>query len=159
MRRILKTYNCKDGRVRARVADDNNNSFVLSYPRILMEEKLGRPLEPYEDVHHIDGNPLNNDLSNLAVIAHGEHQRIHRKYRDTIATCAMCGKEFEWPAQSQRDFYSNLRRRTQAGPFCSKRCVGLYGKQEQIRRNSNAECALNGEASPNGDTVPITDNP
>ena len=30
-----------------------------------MEEKLGRKLLPNEQVHHIDENPLNNNLDNL----------------------------------------------------------------------------------------------
>ena len=31
----------------------------------------------------------------------------------------------------------------------------LYGKQEQVRSDSNAECGLNGELFPNENTVPI----
>lgn len=149
---VMNTYICKDNRVRVRVVDDNGDSHVLSYPRILMEEKLGRPLKPYEDVHHIDGNPLNNSLHNLEIVCHGEHQRNHsRKYYDKIMVCPICNKEFMWTAVQQRRFYSNLSRKEPKNksrctvPFCSKRCIGLYGKQEQIRRNSNAECVLNGE--------------
>lgn len=44
-------YNCKDNRTRAIIKNDNGSTRTVSYPRILMEEKLGRPLEPYEDVH------------------------------------------------------------------------------------------------------------
>jgi hypothetical protein len=29
------------------------------------------------DVHHRDGNPANNDLSNLSVVSRGEHARLH----------------------------------------------------------------------------------
>lgn len=36
--------------------------------RHVMEEKLGRPLEPNERVYHIDGDHLNNDPDNLIVI-------------------------------------------------------------------------------------------
>lgn len=38
----------KDGRVRLVIVDDNGKHTSKSYPRILMGEKLGRPLEPYE---------------------------------------------------------------------------------------------------------------
>lgn len=33
--------------------------------RLVMERALGRPLAPNENVHHLDGDKLNNDLSNL----------------------------------------------------------------------------------------------
>jgi len=42
--------------------------------RLVMEEKLGRLLGRKEVCHHIDGNPLNNHESNLAVYENnGEH--------------------------------------------------------------------------------------
>ncbi len=44
--------------------------------RWLVEQHLGRRLEPHEDVHHVDGNKQNNDLSNLEVVSHAEHTRI-----------------------------------------------------------------------------------
>lgn len=47
--------------------------------RSVMEEKLGRRLNPDEIVHHKDGNKLNNDISNLEVMDRGEHSRLHRK--------------------------------------------------------------------------------
>lgn len=36
--------------------------------RHLMEERIGRPLEPNERVYHIDGNHLNNERFNLILI-------------------------------------------------------------------------------------------
>ena len=133
-------YECKDGRMRAY---DPQTQKVVSYPRILMEEKLGRPLDPLEQVHHKDGNPLNNELSNLEVRVRGEHQREHTaKYQDKMETCQFCGKTFLWLAKSQKNFYSNQRRgRTKhEHPFCSKRCIGLYGQQEQALRKKRTEC-------------------
>ena len=40
-------YNCKDNRTRAIIKNDDGSTRTVSYPRILMEEKLGRPLEPF----------------------------------------------------------------------------------------------------------------
>ena len=161
MYEIKKVYKGKDGRLRARIISDNGTSKVMSYPKILMEEKLGRPLEPYEEVHHIDGDFTNNDISNLELVKHGEHQRHHsQKYYDKIVTCPICGKKFLWTAKKQCIFYSNNSRKKPRNfnpskqPFCSSHCSGLYGKREQDRRNSIAECELNGEPFPNGNTVP-----
>ena len=68
-----KRYNIyvnKDGRYRCY---DKVTKKVVSYPRILMAEKLGRPLEPYEDVHHIDGNCTNNKEENLQLLCPNCH--------------------------------------------------------------------------------------
>jgi len=45
--------------------------------RLKMEEHLGRRLEPYEIVHHKDGNRLNNEISNLEIMTFPEHTRHH----------------------------------------------------------------------------------
>jgi hypothetical protein len=51
-----------------------NGKWVREH-RWLMEQHLGRQLETWEQVHHIDGNHLNNDLSNLEVLSNADHQR------------------------------------------------------------------------------------
>lgn len=54
--------------------------------RVVMERSIGRALEPWEIVHHKDGNPANNDLSNLEIQEFGAHTSAHhgggRKSRD-----------------------------------------------------------------------------
>ena len=45
--------------------------------RLVVEEDLGRKLESHEDVHHIDGNKLNNTIDNLKVLSKREHTIIH----------------------------------------------------------------------------------
>lgn len=49
--------------------------------RWLMERHLGRKLQKSEDVHHKDGNKLNNDISNLEVIGRVEHSYLHNRER------------------------------------------------------------------------------
>ncbi len=44
---------------------------------VVMEERIGRHLRKDEVVHHIDGNKLNNVLSNLALMTRSEHARLH----------------------------------------------------------------------------------
>lgn len=45
--------------------------------RYLVEQSLGRKLRNDEDVHHKDGNKLNNSLDNLEVLSKKEHTRLH----------------------------------------------------------------------------------
>lgn len=46
--------------------------------RVVAEEKLGRPLEPGEVVHHKDGNKRNNDPDNLEIFpSQSEHAKEH----------------------------------------------------------------------------------
>lgn len=45
--------------------------------RLIVEEHLGRALTSDEVVHHIDHNPLNNDISNLKVMTRAEHLVHH----------------------------------------------------------------------------------
>ena len=115
-------YQCKDGRMRAY---NKTTHAVTSYPRLLMEMILGRPLNNDEDVHHIDENPLNNRIENLEVINHKKHDAIHggknRKYFPINKICPVCGKEFTWTEKRQSTYYS---KKLSHGPYCSKRCAG-----------------------------------
>ena len=103
-----------------------------------MEQKLGRNLLSNEQVHHKDGNPLNNDIDNLEIKLLGEHQREHsqQKYFDKLAVCEWCGKSFLWTSKQQKSFYSNQNRRDRANkkhnnPFCSKKCIGDFVRYKQ----------------------------
>ncbi len=49
--------------------------------RIVMEDYLGRKLKANEYVHHIDGDKLNNNISNLQVMTPSEHSKLHAKLR------------------------------------------------------------------------------
>ena len=126
-------YTCKDGRVRIYIQDERR---VMSYPKYLIERELGRVLAPNEEVHHKDENPLNNDLSNLELRLHGEHQAKHStKYYDRTAVCGWCGREFLWSAKQQRKFHGNRRYdgRESDMPFCSKSCSGSLWPTSSIR--------------------------
>jgi hypothetical protein len=45
--------------------------------RKIMEDHVGRKLNPNEDVHHVDGNKLNNSIKNLLLLGKSEHTKIH----------------------------------------------------------------------------------
>src|SRR5262249_20558916 len=53
--------------------------------RYLMEQHLGRRLEPWEHVHHINGDPRDNRLENLVVLSNADHQRVEWAERRTTS--------------------------------------------------------------------------
>lgn len=55
--------------------------------RWIMQNHLGRKLESSEHVHHIDGDCLNNNLSNLIVLSSSDHQKLeHHEHKKFISS-------------------------------------------------------------------------
>jgi DNA-binding CsgD family transcriptional regulator len=69
--------------------------------RAIAERALGRPLPPGAEVHHVDGDTLNNANSNLVICQDSAyHSLLHRRARTVLAggdpntqrTCCACRK-------------------------------------------------------------------
>ena len=133
---IKNIYQNKDGRFRAYIRDDDNKPHVVSYPRLLLEQQLGIKLDSSDDVHHKDEDFTNNDISNLEVIPHGEHQKFHNpvKYHDKEAVCEVCGKTFIWTGIRQRRYYSDLKRGHNRIISCSASCSSKRARDTQLGR-------------------------
>lgn len=54
------------------------NGKMVKEHRMVMEEYLGRKLESWEHIHHINENPSDNRLENLQIVTNSEHGRIHK---------------------------------------------------------------------------------
>lgn len=54
----------------------NGSGYVLRY-RHVMEQHLGRYLTEDEEVHHINGDELDDSLENLRLMTKSEHARLH----------------------------------------------------------------------------------
>jgi len=57
---------------------DNKKRRWIYKHREVIESHLGRKLRSNEHVHHIDGNPKNNNIYNLKILSREEHVRIHK---------------------------------------------------------------------------------
>jgi hypothetical protein len=92
--------------------------------RIIMEKELGRKLKQNEDVHHINGDRLDNRVENLMVLSHRDHllrfsgRRKHVGCK--IEGCngkhkglGLCGKHYQ---------YLRTKRVMQKCVFCGEPC-------------------------------------
>lgn len=104
-------YVRKDGYVAVKVGV---RKYDLEH-RLVMSEAIGRQLMPSEHVHHVNGDPADNRLSNLELLTAAEHVALHgggaavRQRSSRVAiTCERCGKELlVKPSRSTRRFCGN----------------------------------------------------
>lgn len=97
------------------------------YSRYLMEEKLGRELDPSETVDHVDEDKTNDSIDNLAVLPLKEN--IQKNFKETRPmkfiefVCPVC----QQTAVKRKANVDKNRRQGKSGPFCSKKCAGKSG--------------------------------
>jgi len=124
--KVYGPYRRKDGRRHVIHYDPKSKKKrTQSYPRYLMELALGRKLETWEHVDHINGDPTDDRVENYQLLTQKENNQksviFHGKSAQLIKlTCVSCGEDFERLARVEKWRISANR----AGPFCSKQCVG-----------------------------------
>lgn len=84
--------------------------------RVIVERSLGRRLDPWEIVHHKDGNPTNNDLGNLEITEFGAHTKEHstgsrKSYesRRSMEAFALMREELKAERAAKTDLLDALR--------------------------------------------------
>lgn len=130
--RLYGPYVCADGRKRVQTIDSTGKRRTMQYAKYLMEQLLGRELDPnLETIDHIDRDFTNDDVSNLRIVSRQQHAREDHEYAEMIeVVCIRCGN-----TTSKRP--KNLRhnaKQGKAGPFCGKSCAGKYSTDLQYGR-------------------------
>lgn len=126
--KIYGPYTRKDGRQHI-VIYENGKHKTISYPKYLLETKLGRPLLPNETCDHIDNDYTNNSLENLQVLTRSDNSKKHvafNKAEQGYFVCPECNKSFY---KSMCQVRHNNVKHKKAGPFCSRSCAGRYGQR------------------------------
>lgn len=94
------------------------------YPlhRVLVENRIGRLLEPGEHVHHKDHDRTNDDVGNLELTTHSAHARHHKVSHapDPVEVpCGHCGKTL---SMRPCDLRRRLSRSASGLLFCDLVC-------------------------------------
>lgn len=74
------------------------NNYVYEH-RLIMEQYLGRYLDPKEEIHHINGNKKDNRIENLQLLSKSEHTKYemtghnYNKKDMSDRLCNKCGNK------------------------------------------------------------------
>ena len=136
-RKLFSLENFEDGYV------DNKGRFRVwlpEHPRAYESGYIFRSIAAYyfyhgvvvpegSNIHHIDGNRLNDSRENLEMILHSEHTILSNTLdtSDVTRTCKHCKKEFtikRW----------RLNDKTR-GQFCSQKCYHSHKRTDSHRKN------------------------
>lgn len=140
--KINGPYLRKDGRMHVVVRYTTGKKSTISYPKYLVEVNLNRYLLKDETVDHRDRDFTNNELTNLQILNRKEHATLDaKKLKSQKFNCLECGIEMILEGNKLSNFLKNCRRKnkTNSGPFCSRRCVGIYGANVQNNKVKKLE--------------------
>ena len=110
------------------------NGVPIDEHRKVMEQHLGRKLERWEIVHHINGDKQDNKLENLCIMTQSEHNKLHKEKLPKTKICVECGKEFEPPVKHRG---RNI--------LCSKECWAKHQKKVSPFQSIKVTSYKNGE--------------
>lgn len=126
--KIYGPYTRKDGRKHVILYDPNVGlRKTVSYPKYLMEQHIGRPLEKWETVDHIDEDFTNDNLDNLQILS--RKNNIQKSLiNGTFFKCSNNNCDVQvWRCKAH---VAKLK----IGVFCSNSCRSkTFGNQYQIK--------------------------
>lgn len=118
--KVYGPYPNKTGRKHVIILFDDGSRKTTSYAKYLMEQLLGRELDPIkEQVDHINDDFTDDNIENLQILPRLENIKKSAKGVTTIdLNCILCGITFK------RRLADHNRSHIKSGPFCSKSCSG-----------------------------------
>lgn len=128
-----KFYKCKDGHLKQ----------TKSIHQKIYTYYYGTPPDGYE-IHHVDEDKTNNDITNLTLLTRSAHQKIHMPKGTTrkvkkVFVCEVCGQEYQAYKCGSNRFCSSLcrSRYRQATELIHKICPQC-GKGFETYKSNNA---------------------
>ena len=126
--KIYGPYLRKDNRKHIVIVHADGRKQTKSYPKYLLEQKIGRELKNNETCDHIDEDFTNDDPNNLKILTRPDNASkawdgyIIPMYK---FNCPECGLEAERTVSAVK----HNRKNGKAGPFCSRSCAGKYSRK------------------------------
>jgi hypothetical protein len=86
------------------------------------------------EVHHKDGNTLNDNRENLVLLTNSEHQKIHAIKKGFLIehTCEHCGRLFYIQRFRLKDLSGGTKKR---GRFCGQKCYHNHKRSDEHKKN------------------------
>lgn len=118
---VYGPYKRRDGR-QIVIHYEEGRKHTQSYPRYIMEQYLGRKLEKWEHVDHVNNDPTDDRIENFQLLTQKENnQKAASPIEIYRFMCPECGS---WTEKEARRVRHN-RKQGKAGPYCSRRCAGM----------------------------------
>lgn len=119
--KVYRVFHKQMGRWMACLVSESHRT-TMSYARYVMATKLGRRLERWEQVDHINNDKLDDSIDNLQILTQADNLSKSRRFRSYVKrTCPVCLVEFLVEIRQIR------------GPIscCSRRCGGVWGHRKK----------------------------
>ena len=119
--KVYKVFHKQMGRWMACLVSPTHRT-TISYARYVMATKLGRPLEKWEQVDHINNDRSDDSVGNLQILTQADNLSKSRRHKSYVKrTCPVCLVEFL------------LEVRQIKGPTscCSRRCGGIWSHRKK----------------------------
>lgn len=126
--KIYGPYLRKDGRKHIVIVHPCGRKQTKSYPKYLLEQKIGRELVGDETCDHIDDDFTNDDPNNLQVLT--RKNNILKAVVPAEMYHFICPQCQQPATKEARNVRSNLKK-GKSGPFCSRSCAGRYNALAQ----------------------------